>query len=122
MWRCLPHCALPCGVCLSDTLLCVGFFAGHDESGGEISVRPDGASCRPSSPSTALASLWYSLVAMLTAVRVVLAVRYTSCPRSGRKVKLFYGMSSATAMKKHAGAHRPQHTWAYCRVAATCRI
>ncbi len=23
--------------------------------------------------------------------------------RSGKKVKLFYGMSSATAMKKHAG-------------------
>ena len=39
-----------------------GMLAGHDQSGGEISVKP-----------------------------------------SGQKVKLFYGMSSSTAMEKHSG-------------------
>lgn len=39
-----------------------GLFAGHDQSGGELTVKPDGT-----------------------------------------KVKLFYGMSSSTAMMKHVG-------------------
>lgn len=46
----------------ADFVMMGGFFAGHDESGGEVSIREDGS-----------------------------------------KVKLFYGMSSATAMKKHSG-------------------
>lgn len=40
-----------------------GLFAGHDQSGGELTVKPDGT-----------------------------------------KVKLFYGMSSNTAMLKHVGS------------------
>ena len=46
----------------ADFVMMGGMLAGHDQSGGEITVKP-----------------------------------------SGQKVKLFYGMSSSTAMEKHSG-------------------
>ena len=46
----------------ADFVMLGGMLAGHDQSGGEVTVKP-----------------------------------------SGQKVKLFYGMSSSTAMEKHSG-------------------
>lgn len=46
----------------ADFVMMGGMLAGHDQSGGEVTVK-----------------------------------------ENGRKVKLFYGMSSATAMEKHSG-------------------
>lgn len=46
----------------ADFVMLGGMLAGHDENGGELTIKPNGIKC-----------------------------------------KLFYGMSSLTAMKKHAG-------------------
>lgn len=46
----------------ADFVMLGGMLAGHDQNGGELTVKPNGTKC-----------------------------------------KLFYGMSSLTAMKKHAG-------------------
>ena len=67
-----------------------GMFAGHDESGGEVTVKPDGKKVPRYRRDTVMPSAGGDCSSR---------ERRPAVPQ----VKLFYGMSSATAMKKHSG-------------------
>ena len=71
----------------ADFVMAGGVFSGHDESGGEVTTRPDGKK-----------------VKLFTLTRPTCSSPDRSRSSSPHtQVKLFYGMSSKTAMEKHAG-------------------
>lgn len=63
----------------ADFVMLGGMLAGHDESGGELKIKPDGTKC-----------------------------------------KLFYGMSSTTAMEKHAGG-KAEYRYSYSKKKKKCK-